>query len=155
MSSSLLTSSIDFEGLCHPKSSFDSLVSHAYTAISKQAPGSKKLRSCGHILSKQDRIDSFVSTTIYEINAGILQPAKYTDPKGCRRFTLLPICSMQATHIQLDLQTFPYILRRAGLYTGSNMTEERYRQICWQNFNFQVLGINSIEDLSQERMEFR
>jgi hypothetical protein len=141
-----------------PKRSFDSLVSHAHTAISKQASvdfGSKKLRGCGPILSKQDRVNHFVSTTIDEINAGIFQPAKYTDPKGCRRFTLLPICSMQATHIQLDLQTFPYILRRAGLYTGSNMTEERYRQICWQNFNFQVLGINSIEDLSQERMEFR
>ena len=89
-----------------------------------------------------------------EINADTFRPLKYTDTKGSRKFTLLPVCSMQATHIQLDRATFPYILRRAGLYTGTAMSEETYRQVCGQHLNLQFLGIQSIEDFSQERLEF-
>ena len=135
------------KGLTVPQKSFDSLVSLAHNAIESKSHtnfAAKKLRTCTPILSRRPQIEIFVTTTIDDINAGTFRPAKYTDPKGCRRFTLFPVCSMQ-----------PYLTRRAGLYTGGAMTEEQFRQICWQNFDFQVLGIESIQDLSQERMEFR
>ena len=146
------------KGLTVPQKSFDSLVSLAHNAIESKSHtnfAAKKLRTCTPILSTRPQIEIFVTTTIDDINAGTFRPAKYTDPEGCRRFTLFPICSMQAAHIQLDRYTLPYLTRRAGLYTGGAMTEEQFRQICWQNFDFQVLGIESIQDLSQERMEFR
>jgi hypothetical protein len=146
------------KGLTVPQKSFDNLVSLVYNAIASKTVvnfEAKKLRACSPILSQRRQIELFVTTTIDDINAGTFRPAKYTDPRGCQRFTLLPVCSMQATHIQLDRYTFAYILRRAGLYTGGSISEEQFRQICWQNFDFQAFGIRSIEDLAQEHMEFR
>ena len=146
------------KGLSVPKSSFDSLTLHVDNAIRRSTSvnfEARKLRECRHILAKQEPIAQFVTTTIEEISTGSFRPAKYTDPKNCRRFTLMPLCSMQATHISLDKKTFPNILRRAGLSTGSGLDEQRYREICFQYFNFQNLGIHSMEDFSREGIEFR
>ena len=146
------------KGLSVPTRSFDCLTSHVDNAIRRKTSvnfEARKLRECRHILAKQEQIAQLVTTTVEEISNGSFRPAKYTDPKNCRRFTLLPLCSMQATHISLDKQTFPNILRLAGLYTGGPLDERRYREICFQHFNFQNLGIQSIEDFSRAGIEFR
>lgn len=41
------------------------------------------------------------------------------------------------------------------LFTGSPLDERRYREISFQHFNFQNLGIQSIEDFNRAGIEFR
>lgn len=146
------------KGLSVPKNSFDCLTSHVDNAIRRRTSvnfEAKKLRRCRQILAKQKQIVQLATTIKEKIRTGTFRPAKYTDPKNCRRFTLLPLCSMQATHISLDKKTFSYILRRAGLYTGEDLDERKYRQIVFQHFNLQILGINAVEDFSRVGKEFK
>ena len=126
-----------------PKRSFDSLTSQVDNAISRKTFvnfEAKKLRQCSNILAKQEQISQLVATTVQEISNGSFRPAKHTDPKNCRRFTLLPLCSMQATHISLDKETFPNILRLAGLHTGGALDERRYRDFAFNTSTFKILA---------------
>ena len=106
------------------------------------------------ILVKRDQIQDFVDNTARELEADTFRPEKYTDPKGSRKFTLLPIFSMQAGHIQLDLETLPPILRRAGLVTRRTLSEEGFLRAVWQNFDFTHIGFERVEDLFTQDIEW-
>jgi hypothetical protein len=107
------------------------------------------------ILEKREGIQDFVDSTVQAIEAGTFRPEKYTDPKGSRKFTLLPMFSMQAGHIPLDAETLPTILRRSGLTTHVTMSEEDFLRTVWQNFDFTHLGFESVEDLATQNVEWR
>ena len=107
------------------------------------------------ILLKRDQIQDFIDNTARELEAGTFRPEKYTDPKGSRKFTLLPMFSMQAGHIQLDLETLPPILRRAGLVTRRTLSEEEFLRAVWQNFDFTHIGFERVEDLFTQAIEWR
>jgi hypothetical protein len=107
------------------------------------------------ILLKRDQIQDFVDNTARELEAGTFRAEKYTDPKGSRKFTLLPIFSMQAGRVQLDLQTLPPILRRAGLITRRTLSEEEFLRVVWQNFDFTHIGFERVEDLFIQDIKWR
>jgi hypothetical protein len=107
------------------------------------------------ILLKRDQIQDFVDNTARELEAGTFRAEKYTDSKGSRKFTLLPIFSMQAGHVQLDLETLPPILRRAGLITRRTLSEEEFLRVVWQNFDFTHIGFETVEDLFTQDIEWR
>jgi hypothetical protein len=107
------------------------------------------------ILLKRDQIQDFVDNTARELEAGTFRAEKYTDSKGSRKFTLLPIFSMQAGHVQLDLETLPPILRRAGLITRRTLSEEEFLRVVWQNFDFTHIGFERVEDLFTQDIEWR
>jgi len=107
------------------------------------------------ILSKRDQVQDFVDTTIRALEAGTFRPEKHTDPKGSRKFTLLPLISMQAGHIPLDMQTLPIILRAAGLTTRRHLSEQEFILVVWQNFDFTHLGFQNLEDLFTEDIQWR
>jgi hypothetical protein len=107
------------------------------------------------ILLKRDQIQDFVDNTARELEAGTFRAEKYTDSKGSRKFTLLPIFSMQAGHVQLDLETLPPILRRAGLITRRTLSEEEFLRVVWQNFDFTHIGFERVEDLFIQDIKWR
>jgi hypothetical protein len=107
------------------------------------------------ILSERDQVQEFVDSTIRSLEAGTFRPEKYTDPKGSRKFTLLPLISMQAGHIPLDMQTLPLILRRAGHTRRRHLSEEEFTRLVWQNFDFTHLGFQSFEDLFTQDIQWR
>jgi hypothetical protein len=107
------------------------------------------------ILLKRDQIQDFVDNTARELEAGTFRAEKYTDSKGSRKFTLLPIFSMQAGHVQLDLETLPPILRRAGLITRRTLSEEEFLRVVWQNFDFTHIGLERVEDLFIQDIKWR
>ena len=133
-----------------------SLKSAVNTAINGRTPmhyGRNTQLDC--ILEKREGIQDFVDSTVQAIEAGTFRPEKYTDPKGSRKFTLLPLFSMQAGHIPLDAETLPTILRRSGLATRVTMSEEDFLRTVWQNFDFTHLGFESVEDLATQNVEWR
>ncbi|CAO3692933.1 unnamed protein product [Umbelopsis ramanniana] len=114
------------EGLSVPTKSIDSLMSHVDNAIRRKTSvnfEARKLRECRHILDKQEHIAQLVTTTVEEISNGSFRPAKDTDPKICRCFTLLPLCSMQATYTAVPMTpTNIYRLSAEGSITQKNLS---------------------------------
>lgn len=106
-------------------------------------------------MDRQVQIRNLVTLIIGELQAGTFRPEKYTDPKGSRKFTLLPVKSLQAGHIALDLATLPRILRAAGLTTTTVMSQEEFERQLWRNFDFTHLGFESFEDLFTEDIQWR
>jgi hypothetical protein len=68
---------------------------------------------------------------------------------------LLPVKSLQASHIALDAKTLPVILRAAGLTRRRKLPQEEFERVVWQNFDFTHLGLASLEDLSTEDIQWR
>ncbi|KAI8393903.1 uncharacterized protein BYT42DRAFT_23285 [Radiomyces spectabilis] len=61
------------------------------------------------------RLMKFVEATKTAIQEECFKPLKYTDPKGCRRYSLLPVYSFQKRHIALDAQSFSKLLCSSGI----------------------------------------
>ncbi|CAO3682968.1 unnamed protein product [Umbelopsis ramanniana] len=138
-----------FAGTFVPKRVHSSIEAVVYTAIQRRTDvvfGRRQAHNA--IVDKLDQIRGFVTQTIDDINAGIFRPPKYTDPKGSRKFTLLPVKSLQVGHIALDATTLPIILRAAGLTTRRrDLPQDEFERLVWQNFDFTHLGFASLEDL--------
>jgi hypothetical protein len=105
--------------------------------------------------SRETKFKTWSTTQWEQLKAGTFRPKKYTDPKGSRKFTLLHMFSMQAGHIQLDLETLPPILRRAGLVIRCTLSEEEFLRVIWQNFDFTHIGFERVEDLFTQDIEWR
>ena len=98
---------------------------------------------------------NFISETSTAIDQKTFRPMKYTDPKGARRFTLLPVYSFQLRHISLDNQSFSHILHEAGLRsTGSIISNKVAREEYFRLFNMARIGYPTLESLQTEKCEF-
>ncbi|OZJ06847.1 hypothetical protein BZG36_00041 [Bifiguratus adelaidae] len=115
----------------------------------------KKVLSCtyltvGHYMAFHE----FIQQVTTAIKSNSFQPMKFTDPKGARRFTIVPVYSFQQRHIQFDSRTFFPVLRKAGLFRGHRIDEEALRDIFWRNFDFTKIGVEQRENLEQSRRNF-
>jgi hypothetical protein len=95
-----------------------------------------------------------VEETKGTIAANAFRPEKYTDPKGGRLFTLLPVYSFQARHIRIDAPTFGRILVDAGLERRATANEEQIYQRYWQNFDMARIGIRDFASLRTNSLQF-
>ncbi|GAB5585820.1 hypothetical protein Unana1_00720 [Umbelopsis nana] len=128
-------------GTLVPKNALPSLNAAVHTAIngSTTLPYSRRIQHSA-ILPKRDLVENFVNTTVRELESNTFRPEKYTDPKGSRKFSLLPIFSMQAGHIALNKETLHTILRRAGLGIPIHCSEEDFLRVVWQILTSPILG---------------
>ena len=55
--------------------------------------------------SQMSSINALITKVIPKINAKTFKPKTFTDPRGCRRFTMVPIHSLRNRHICIDYQT--------------------------------------------------
>ena len=140
-----------------PQKVFDSLLATVYVAIkSDNLPTyGRKVRLCSSLSNDhRQQIETFVGNTREAINGGTFQPEKYTDTKGTRLFTLLPVYSFQLRHVQLDMYSFPQLLRKAGIPIPPNITQDQFRHLLWSHFDFSNIGINNEEELKSDKFEF-
>ena len=141
-----------------PKKVFNSLLYSILQAINKQSTAiyGKVVRNSQHL--KEEHFNKFqiwIDKDVMAIKSKTFQPEKYTDPRGTRRFNLMPIYSFQLRHIQLDAQTFPPILRKAGLWpSDTKPNEEKIGNCLWMYFDFTKIGIYSQQDLATDRCKF-
>jgi hypothetical protein len=141
-----------------PKKLFNSLLYSILQAINKQSTPiyGKVVRNSQHL--KEEHFKKFqiwIDKDVMAIKSKTFQPEKYTDPHGTRRFNLMPIYNFQLRHIQLDAQTFPPILRKAGLWpSGTKRNEEEIGNCFWRYFDFTKIGINSQQELATDRCKF-
>ncbi|KAG0169462.1 hypothetical protein DFQ30_003588 [Apophysomyces sp. BC1015] len=83
------------------------------------------------------------------------RPLKYTDPRGCRRFSILPIYSFQCRHVTVDRQALGKLLRDAGTSPQhSVLSPEEARRIYFDMFWMKKIGYSTIESLSTENSVF-
>jgi hypothetical protein len=145
------------KGISLPKKVFDSLLALVYVAIKYDSLPvyGKKVRDCRSLSTgHREQTETFVRNTREAINGGTFQPEKYTDPKGTRLFTLLPVHSFQLRHVQFDIRSFPPLLRQAGISVPTTMTQDQFRHLLWCHFDFSNIGVNNEEELKSDKFEF-
>ena len=92
---------------------FRSLKEGVLEAINSNKPLqlSKKLQQVRQ--DDLEKIRTFIITTQWQIKEKKFNPPKYTDPKGSRMFTLLPLYDCKAKTVQIDAQTFWKVVKKA------------------------------------------
>ena len=129
-----------------------------YIAINQKSDlqlGWKVLKSAAVTAEVIQAITNFVNQTKISISGRTFRPEKYTDPKGVRLFTLLPVYSFHPRYIQIDGTVLGKLLVDAGLETQQNcadddMTSRRF----WQYLDMTRIGMQTFEDLNTDRQKF-
>jgi len=129
-----------------------------YIAINQKSDlqlGWKVLKSAAVTTEVIQAITNFVNQTKISISGRTFRPEKYTDPKGVRLFTLLPVYSFHPRYIQIDGIVLGKLLVDASLETQQNcadddMTSRRF----WQYFDMTRIGMQNFEDLNTDRQKF-
>ncbi|KAL1932327.1 hypothetical protein VTP01DRAFT_9383 [Rhizomucor pusillus] len=87
-------------------------------------------------------IKTFIEETSTELKNGTFRPLKYTNPRGARRFTLLPLYNFQARHVSMDLQAFSKLLLDSGLRIKKDgqVTQETAKQGYFRIFDMAKIG---------------
>ncbi|KAL1930102.1 hypothetical protein VTP01DRAFT_1256 [Rhizomucor pusillus] len=94
---------------------FNSLKQSVYDSIRKQEP-LKLSKSFTRPLPEEsmEALQNFVTTTQDELKRGCFNPPRYTDPKDARRFSILPLYTVQKRHVLLNNQAFAKIMYEIG-----------------------------------------
>ncbi|KAI8393393.1 uncharacterized protein BYT42DRAFT_619241 [Radiomyces spectabilis] len=101
-----------------------------------------------------NQLHQFIHETITAIATNNFRPEKYTDPKGTRRFTFLPIYSYQMRHVQFDRQSFSGILTTCKLRNRAIPNETALKNAYFEIFDMKKLGFRTIESLATDRRLF-
>ena len=145
------------KGVALPKKVFDSLRESIYLSLKNKTNlvYGKKVSSCTLITPEHyQRFDNFVTMTKNALASNTFCPEKYTDTKGARLFSLLPVYAFSCAMSQFDDQTFLPLLRKAGLFKGTKIKQEQLQRIIFQNFDFQKIGIQNEESLNLSKRQF-
>ena len=146
-----------FLGVFVPVSIFNSIKATVYSAIKNRGYvnfANSVLRHRNVTLGHRQAICDFAQTTIDAIESNTFAPEKFTDPKGCRRFTLTPIHSFQLRNIPLNKQTLHSIATRAGLPYSWRISNEDFSRYLYQLFDFSTIGFHTLESLRTDQVEF-
>ena len=109
---------------------------------------SKQKRSSRQDLSDEEKtdIDAFVIKTREDIKNKTFLPEKFTDPRGSRFFTMVPIQAMQTRYIPLNLQSFVKILNDKKLI--KNIKGRTMSELCLEVFNLRRIGFHTSDSLN-------
>lgn len=118
------------------------------TFLTRQLPEVTR-RNRNSMDERQRRQDTLTGTQRVRIQDFVQdtrdRPERYTDPRGARRFTLLPVYSMQMRYIPMTDQALKRILRLSGTLTGG-ITD--MVQLCWRLFRMNLLGFDTVRQLT-------
>jgi hypothetical protein len=101
-------------------------------------------------------IQAFIKTVKERIKDGTFLPSKYTDPRGCRLFSLAPIYAVQNKAVQIDTQAFWKLIKEfnvPGYHTGKK-TEAELTDFYYKLFKFSKLGFRTRDSLSTGKKRF-
>jgi hypothetical protein len=136
------------------RSSLEYAVRNAINSNGHTIFGKKVEKSRALTMEHKEAIQNLVTETHTQIESHSFQPLKYTDPRGGRLFTMVPVYSFQLRHATFNQQTFVPILIRANLFRGSKISQDELRHIIWQNFDMTKIGMKTEASLKTERREF-
>ncbi|ORE01851.1 hypothetical protein BCV72DRAFT_320049 [Rhizopus microsporus var. microsporus] len=141
---------LPFTGILSKKK-FNSLREETLQSINSNktfAPGKKKLAK----LTPQQVsvVQNFIDTVKTRVQDGTFTPAKYTDKRGCRFFSIAPIYSVQTKSIQIDAQAFWRLVKQCGIpnYPKGKKTESDLTDFYYHLFNFTKLGFRTRDSLT-------
>lgn len=114
----------------------------------------KKLKKLEPHLSA---ILKFVEIVQSRIKDNTFTPTKYTDQRGYRYFTLLPIYTFAMKSVQIDAQAFWRLAKQCNIegYKKGPKTESDLYDFYYKLFDFSKIGFRKLEKLSKGRKKFR
>ncbi|KAL1931005.1 hypothetical protein VTP01DRAFT_10142 [Rhizomucor pusillus] len=102
-----------------------------------------------------EALQNLVTTTQDELKRGCFNPLKYTDPKGARRFSILPLYSVQKRHVLLDNQAFAKIMYEIGFKSnGSPYKADDLHEAYFNLFDMSKTGNSTLESLDTDTSLF-
>ncbi|ORE09418.1 hypothetical protein BCV72DRAFT_64318 [Rhizopus microsporus var. microsporus] len=128
------------------KKKFNSLREETLQLINSNktfAPGKKLTKLTPQQVSV---VQNFIDTVKTRIQDGTFTPAKYTDKRGCRFFSIAPIYSVQTKSIQIDAQAFWRLMKQCGIpnYPKGKKTESDLTDFYYHLFNFKQNTCNIV-----------
>ncbi|KAF7723475.1 hypothetical protein EC973_001986 [Apophysomyces ossiformis] len=100
-------------------------------------------------------VQEFVKSTTSAIENKTFCPLKYTDPRGCRRFTLLPVYSYLCRHITIDFQALEKLLSSANIaHEKAVPTASEASQIYFDLSKMKDIGYQTLDSLETEKSVF-
>ena len=134
-----------------PKEKFVNRNFTKQTKISKKTMNEVS-KSKGRDLTSEEKLilDRFVEDTREEIITNTFRPSKYTDPRGARLFTVLPVYSLQVRHVPINEKVLKKLLKNQGV----NYKNKSYPRICFDTFNMKKVGFQDFEQLEGDKKKF-
>ena len=91
------------------------------------------------------------------IEDGTFTPAKYTDRRGYRFFSILPVYSFAMKSIQIDAQAFWRLLKQSGIENIPKGVKDKsaLSDFYYRLFNFSKMGFRTRKSLSEGKKQFQ
>lgn len=99
----------------------------------------------------------FITSIQSRIEDGTFTPAKYTDRRGYRFFSILPVYSFAMKSIQIDAQAFWRLLQQSGIENIPKGVKDKsaLSDFYYRLFNFSKMGFRTRKSLSEGKKQFQ
>ncbi|CEJ01632.1 hypothetical protein RMCBS344292_15655 [Rhizopus microsporus] len=102
-----------------------------------------------------DAAQSFIKTVQARIQDKTFMPLKYTDSRGSRYFSLLPLYKIDSKSIQIDAQSFWKLAKQCDNNIKSGQKNDNDLTLWYFNvFDFSKIGYKTLESLTSRSKEF-
>ncbi|ORE18515.1 hypothetical protein BCV71DRAFT_285265 [Rhizopus microsporus] len=102
-----------------------------------------------------DIIQTFIKTVQARMQDKTFMPLKYTDPRGSRYFSLLPLYKIDSKSIQIDAQSFWKLAEQCDIKIKPGQKNDNDLTLwCLNVFDFSKIGYKTLESLTSCSKKF-
>ena len=102
-----------------------------------------------------DAVQTFIKTVQASIQYKTFMPLKYTDPRGSRYFSLLPLYKIDSKSIQIDAQAFWRLAKQCDNKIKPGQKNDNDLILWYFNvFDFSKIGYKTLESLTSRSKKF-
>ena len=102
-----------------------------------------------------DAVQTFIKTVQASIQYKTFMPLKYTDPRGSRYFSLLPLYKIDSKSIQIDAQSFWKLAEQCDIKIKPGQKNDNDLTLwCFNVFDFSKIGYKTLESLTSCSKKF-
>ncbi|CEG65139.1 hypothetical protein RMATCC62417_01990 [Rhizopus microsporus] len=102
-----------------------------------------------------DAVQTFIKTVQAKIQDKTFMPLKYTDPRGSRYFSLLPLYKIDSKSIQIDAQSFWKLAKQCDNKIKPSQKNDNDLTLWYFNvFDFSKIGYKTLESLTSRSKKF-
>ena len=102
-----------------------------------------------------DAVQTFIKTVQTRIQDETFMPLKYTDPRGSRYFSLLPLFKIDSKSIYIDAQSFWKLAKQCDNKIKPDQKNDNDLTLWYCNvFDFSTIGYKTLEILTSRSKKF-
>ncbi|KAL4205885.1 hypothetical protein AB4K20DRAFT_1925791, partial [Rhizopus microsporus] len=100
-------------------------------------------------------VQTFIKTVQARMQDKTFMPLKYTDPRGSRYFSLLPLYKIDSKSIQIDAQSFWKLAEQCDIKIKPGQKNDNDLTLwCFNVFDFSKIGYKTLESLTSRSKKF-